>query len=134
MASLWENGDRLKRLKAKFLPYYNEELRRARLADVRNFCSNNLDHVPLYVDRRLHFQAFDRLYKAFQEFLQLLFISHRIYPIAYDKWIKEQIEEILGMPELYKQLPSIFEIRNFQSREITVKAEKLGCLVNEYTQ
>jgi len=62
---LWERGECFERLEAKWLPYYGEELRRERLAGVREFCLNNLDHVPLFVDRGLYFQAFDRLYNAF---------------------------------------------------------------------
>jgi predicted nucleotidyltransferase len=132
--SLWERDDHFKRLKAKWLPYYAEKLRKERLAMARKFCLNNLDHVPLYVDRGLYFQAFDRLYNAFQEFIQTLFISRRIYPIAYDKWIREQIEEILGMPELYRQMPRLFETKHFESQEIAQKAKELSCLLDKYVQ
>jgi predicted nucleotidyltransferase len=131
---LWEKDDYFKRLKAKWLPYYDEKLRQSRLAMVRQFCLNNLDHVPLYVNRGLYFQAFDRLYNAFQEFLQALFISRRTYPIAYDKWIREQIEDILKMPELYKQLPRLFEIKHFESQEIAQKARRLERLLSKYVQ
>jgi predicted nucleotidyltransferase len=131
---LLETGDYFKRLRAKWLPYYNERLRKERLAGVREFCLNNLDHIPLYLDRGLYFQAFDRLYKAFQEFLQALFISRRTYPVAYDKWIREQIEEILRMPELYRQLPKLFEIKHFESQEIAQKAIKLNCLLDKYVK
>ena len=54
----------------------------------------NLHHIPLYIKRGLYFQSFDRLYNAYQEFLQALFISRCTYPIAYNKWIREQVEEI----------------------------------------
>jgi predicted nucleotidyltransferase len=131
---LWERGYYLKHLKNEWLPYYSEALRKERLTMVRLYCSNNLDHIPLYVKRSIYFQAFDRLYNAFQEFLQALFISRRIYPIAYDKWIQEQIEEILGMPELYKQLPRLFEFRNFESKQITEKAKHLRILFENYVK
>lgn len=129
---LWKRGDFLKRLKDKWLPYYNEALRHERLAMVRMYCLNNLDHIPLYVGRGLYFQAFNRLYDAFREFLQALFISRRTYPIAYDKWIREQIEDILGMPELYRQLPRFLEIEHFESREIDQKAKDLRRLLEKY--
>ncbi len=129
---LWQRGDYFERLKAQWLPYYNETLRQERLAMVCNYCRNNLDHIPFYVERELYFQAFNRLYDAFREFLQALFISHRTYPIAYDKWIREQIEELLGMPDLYQKLPGLLEITHFESREIADKAEKLGALLEEY--
>jgi predicted nucleotidyltransferase len=131
---LWERGDYLKRLRAVWLPYYAEKLRHRRLAAVREFCLNNLDHIPLHTDRGMYFQAFDRMYNAFQEFLQSLFISCRTYPIAYDKWIREQIEEILGMPELYKRLPKLFEIKHFESQEIAQKAGELRRLLEVHVQ
>ena len=99
---------------------------------VRKYCLNNLDHIPLYIDRGLHFQCFNRFYDAFREFLQALFIAQRTYPIAYDKWIQEQIVDILGLPELYNQLLRLFEIRNFESREILDKANILRDLLDEY--
>jgi predicted nucleotidyltransferase len=130
--SLWERSDYLKRLKDKWLPYYNEALRHERLAMVRMYCLNNLDHIPLHVDRGLYFQAFNRLYDAFREFLQALFISRRTYPIAYDKWIREQIEDILGMPELYRQLPRLLGIEHFESQEISQKAKDLRYLLEKH--
>lgn len=131
-ATLWKRGNYLKRLKRKWLPYYDEKLRRERLAMTRCYCLNNLDHIPLYVDRELYFQAFHRLYDAFREFLQALFISRRTYPIAYDKWIREQIEEILEMLELYQQLPRLFKIEHFESQEISHKARDLNRLLKKY--
>ena len=130
---LWQHGDYLAELKARWLPYYSDGLRRERLASTRTFCINNLDHIPLFVDRGLYFQSFHRLYDAFGEFLQALFIARRTYPIAYNKWIREQVEEILGLPELYCQLPALFEIQHFESRELIGKAETLRRLVDIYT-
>ena len=94
---LFEKGSRLLELKEAWLPYYSSELRNRRLAMVGEYCLNNIDHVAPYVERQLYFQAFRRLYNAAGEFLQALFIARRTYPIAYDKWIKEQLEEILGL-------------------------------------
>jgi len=130
--ALWERADYLERLGARWLPYYEEPLRQERLAMVRRYCQNNLDHVPLYVDRGLYFQAFHRLYDAFREFLQALFIARRTYPITYNKWIREQVEDILGMPELYRQLPGLFEIERFESQEIAGKARDLERLLQAH--
>lgn len=129
---LWQGSDYFATLQEQWLPYYNEELRQHRLERVRWFCLNNLHHIPLYIERGLYFQSFDRLYNAYQEFLQALFIARRAYPIAYNKWIREQVEEILGMPELYAQLTHLFEIRHFESREIADKAQELEQLLEEY--
>ena len=112
---LWQGSDYLDKLKRRWLPYYNESLRQHRLKMVRFFCLNNLHHIPLYLERGLYFQSLDRLYNVYQEFLQALFIYRRIYPIAYNKWIKEQIVEILELHELYTQLSHLFEITHFES-------------------
>lgn len=133
-APLWEGNDRYRRLREEWLPYYGEDLRRQRLADAVRYCRNNLQHIPLYVDRALPFQAFDRLYKAFQEFLQALFIARRIYPVAYDKWIRQQIEELLGLPELYPRVVDLLQISKFESGEIAEKGLALEALLREYVE
>ena len=129
---LWHNGGYYEQLKRQWLPYYSEDLRRERMAMVRGYCLNNLRHIPLYIERGLYFQSFDRLYNAYQEFLQALFIARRTYPIAYNKWIREQIEEILGLPELYAQLSHLFEIKRFESFEIAEKALEVEQLLEKY--
>ena len=125
---LWTGDDTYVALKQRWLPYYEEDLRLERLAMVQQFFTNNLDHIPLFVKRGLYFQAFQRLYHAFGEFLQGLFISRRVYPIAYDKWVQEQVEEILELPGLYAELPQLLEILQFESEEIAQKAARLSGL------
>jgi predicted nucleotidyltransferase len=129
---LWQGSDYLTQLKQQWLPYYDESLRQQRLQMVRFYCLNNLHHIPMYIERGLYFQAFDRLYNAYQEFLQALFISRRTYPIAYNKWIQEQIVDILHLPDLYKQLTHLFEIKQFESREILEKAQEVEQLLERY--
>ncbi len=129
---LWHTGDYYQELKRQWLPYYDEALRRERLAMVRGYCLNNLRHIPPYIKRGLYFQCFDRLYNAYQEFLQALFIARRTYPIAYNKWIREQVEEMLGLPALYAQLSHLFEIKRFESAEIADKALEVEQLLDEY--
>lgn len=99
-----EPGPALQALRTRWLPFYDEGLRTRRLAMVRNACLYDLDHVPFFLERGLPFQAFDRLYKAHQEFLQGLFIARRVYPLAYNKWIHEQVVEWLGLREVFDQL------------------------------
>ena len=131
---LWQGSDYYMQLKQQWLPYYNEDLRQKRLERVKWFCLNNLHHIPLYIERKLYFQSFDRLYNAYQEFLQALFMAHRTYPIAYNKWIREQVEEILGLPQLYEQLTHLFEIQHFESTEIVDKAKEVEDLFQRYCQ
>jgi predicted nucleotidyltransferase len=129
---LWQGSDYFTQLKETWLPYYDEDLRRQRLERVRWFCHNNLHHIPLYIERGLYFQSFDRLYNAYQEFLQALFIARRTYPIAYNKWIHEQMVEILGLPALYEQLTHLLEIKKFESTEISDKAREVEELLDKY--
>src|SRR6266545_4214901 len=96
---LYTDGDRFDRLASQWLPFYDDELRRERLARARWFVlENNLARIPWYVGRELHFQAFDRFYRAFQGFLLGLHVSRRTYPLDYNKWIREQVAENLGLP------------------------------------
>ncbi|HEX9017806.1 MAG TPA: hypothetical protein VF806_01380, partial [Anaerolineaceae bacterium] len=122
---LWQCGTYYQELRAAWLPYYGEDLRKERLAMVLRYCRNNLAHIPLFAPRGLYFQSFKRLYHAFEEFLQALFIARRTYPIAYDKWVKEEVVEILGLPELYERLPRLLEIHQFESGEVVEKARDL---------
>jgi hypothetical protein len=126
---LHQNDAYYDQLKAQWLPYYGDDLRRERMQMVRHYCLNNIDHVRVYVPRGLYFQSLQRLWHAFGEFLQLLFLSRRVYPIAYDKWVSEQVVDILGMPELYPQLTALFEIQHFESDELWLKAECLKQLL-----
>lgn len=128
--TLSQRGDTLMKLREAWLPYYGDELRAQRLATVAAACRYDLDHVPFFVRRGLYFQAFDRLYKAFQEFLQALFIARRVYPIAYNKWIHEQVAVRLGLPELYAQLPQILEIPRLESDATMEKAQLLHGLLD----
>jgi hypothetical protein len=129
---LWQGDERYASLRAQWLPYYPTALARARQAMVLRYCRNNLAHIPLYVQRGLYFQAFKRLYCALEEFLQALFIARRTYPIAYDKWIHEQVVEILGLPELYPQLVSLLETHHLESWELAEKAATMENLISRY--
>lgn len=124
-------GPYFKELQSKWLPYYNEGLRLQRVTMSRNACEYDLDHIPFFMKRRLYFQAFDTLCKAFQEYLQTLFIANKIYPIAYNKWIKEQVVKWLNMPDLYPKLAPILSINNIESDEIIEKANMLRGLLND---
>jgi len=129
---LWQGSGYFESLRRHWLPYYDEKLARKRQVMVHGYCLNNLAHIEPYARRGLHFQCFARFYHAFQEFLQALFIARRTYPIAYDKWVREEVEGILGLPELYRQLPPLFEITSFESDEIVDKARRLEALLDEY--
>ena len=96
-------------------------------------CEYDLNHIPNYIKRGLYFQAFDRLYIAFQKFLQALFIAKRVYPIAYNKWIGEQVNTWLNLPGLYNAFLPVLSIHNFESNEINDKAILLKELLDNFT-
>jgi predicted nucleotidyltransferase len=129
-APMHEAGVYFQELQNKWLPYYNEDLRLQRFESVRNACTYDLEHIPSLIRRELYFQAFDILCKAFQEYLQALFIANKTYPIAYNKWIREQIVKWLNMPDLYPQLPPILSVGNIESSEILANAALLKNLLN----
>jgi predicted nucleotidyltransferase len=129
---LWRGSGRFDALREAWLPYYGEELRRRRLADARMYAINDLDHVPLMLARDEPFNAFHRLYLAFKGFLQALFISRRTYPVSYDKWIREQVAGILGLPDLYAELPGIVGIDRLEPARIDVSAQRLRELLDEH--
>jgi predicted nucleotidyltransferase len=129
---LWSTGEHLRELTSKWMPYYPDDLQRHRLNMVRKNCLNDLHHIPLYKTRGLHFQCFDRLYSAYKEFLQAAFISRRRYPIAYNKWIREQCEEILEITGLYDTLVHLLELRSLESDEIVEKAELVEELLERH--
>jgi predicted nucleotidyltransferase len=129
-APMGNTGPYFQELQNKWLPYYNEELRLQRLQTTKEACSYDLDHIPFFIKRELYFQAFDILCKAFQEYLQVLFIANKTYPIAYNKWIKEQVVKWLNKPDLYPKLSPILSISNIESNEINDKAKDLRKLLN----
>jgi predicted nucleotidyltransferase len=131
-APLGAAGPYLQQLRSQWLPYYDEGPRQRRLAMVRDACAYDLDFVPFYQQRGLHFQAFDRLYKAFHEFLQALFIARRAYPIAYNKWIREQVVNWLGLPELYPVLPPILSVPDIESPALSDKVHALRGLLTAW--
>jgi predicted nucleotidyltransferase len=122
-------GPYYRQLQAQWLPYYGADLRRERLEMVRSACSYDLDHVPFFVNRELYFQAFDRLHKSLQEFLQALFIAYRVYPLAYNKWIRLQVEELLGLTDLYRALPPVISVGNIESSDMVERASDLKGLL-----
>jgi hypothetical protein len=132
-APLGEVGPHFAHLRSVWLPYYDDVLRLQRLAMARDATRYDLDFIPFYVGRKLYFQAFDRLYKGYREFLQALFVAHSTYPIAYNKWIYEQVSEWLKLPDLYAELPRILSISKLDSDEIIGKGKRLGELIEAFT-
>lgn len=132
-APMGNPGPYFRELQNKWLPFYNDELQQQRLNASTAACEYDIDHVPFFVKRELYFQAFDILCKAFQEYLRTLFIANKIYPIAYNKWIKEQVVRWLKKPDLYPKLSPILSVSNIESNEIKDKAISLRELLYDIT-
>jgi hypothetical protein len=129
-----QDGPSLQALQARWLPYYDADLRVRRLTMVREACAYDLERVPFLLSRGLCFSAVDYLYKAFQEFLQALFIARRTYPLSYTKWIHEQVAVRLALPELYRELPPLLSVENIESAEVGEKAVTLHRLLDRWSQ
>jgi hypothetical protein len=126
--------DRYRYLREQWLPYYAEDLRASRLAMVLMYARNNLNHIPPFSQRGLYFQCLKRLHHAVEETIQALFISARRYPIAYDKWVEEQVSEILGRPDIYNALVQAVTIPQLDAATFQEKAALVSTLLDEIEQ
>ena len=131
-APMGKVGSHFKSLKKKWLPYYDEESRLHRLEMVVKGCNYHIDHAVISVHRGLNFHAFDLLYRAMQEFLQALFISRKVYPLAYNKWIRYQIEDILGMMAVYVELERWLAFLAMDTNAVVHRAEELKAMLQKY--
>jgi predicted nucleotidyltransferase len=133
-AVLHEPGPYFKELKKQWLPYYSNDLRIARVSMVRKACIYHIEYVKLLHKRSLFFHAFDQLYKAYQEFLEGVFISRQTYPVAYNKWIHEQIVEWLELPDLYDDLLKVLTIADLEGNDILIKADLVFELLEHWVK
>ncbi|HEY0477652.1 MAG TPA: DUF4037 domain-containing protein [Kofleriaceae bacterium] len=129
---LWLGNGRFDDLRTAWLPYYDDDVRRTRLAAARMYAINDLEHVAVMLKRDERFHAFHRLYLAFQGFLQAVFIARRTYPISYDKWIGEQVLGLLRLPDLWSELPGILGIDRLEPGRLAASASRLRQLLDEH--
>lgn len=101
---LYERGKRYQQLRRRYLPYYDENLRKARLEGTAKEFQYKIWKTRWLAGRDQFFAAMEALLEAKRIFLQHLFIKKRKYPIDYTKWLKEQFSHVLEMPSLYEQL------------------------------
>ena len=120
-----ESGPHFATLRQQWLPYYDENSRHARIAMIAEACRRDLEFIPFYLERDLTLQAFDRLYKAFREYLQLLFVVHRTYPLAYNKWLREQLGWI-GQADRTEALLALIGVDDLRGRAKSLEAELLA--------
>lgn len=126
------NLDRFNQTKESLLPYYSDELRNQRLTEARNSALESAEYVAWDHGRGHHYLALKRLQTSFEYFLHGLFISKRIYPIAYDKWLQEQFRDLLNMPQLYGHLTNILKIPEISGDSLNQSADQIKKLVGSF--
>jgi len=122
---LYEEGTRYEELKSRYLPFYNNELRRVRLKGTREEFAYKIWKTKWLAERGEYLSSLETLLEAQRIFLQHLFIKRRKYPIDYVKWIKEQCTKILRMPSLYQELISVVNGIELNKKGVTNKASIL---------
>jgi hypothetical protein len=130
--TLYEKGDHYQKLKQRYLPFYNDKLRKIRLAGTRKELAYKIWKTKWLAERCEYLSSLEALLEAQRIFLQHLFIKRRRYPIDYSKWIKEQCSRVLQMPDLYQELASIVNGVELTEKSLTKKADTLEKLFVKY--
>jgi hypothetical protein len=73
----------------------------------------------------LHTELFDLSVE-----MAALFIATRRYPIAYDKWVEEQVSEILGQPELYTLFVQVVTLPQLDAQTVQERAALLSIVLD----
>jgi len=129
---LFEKGDKYQLLRSRYLPFYNDALRKERLDGTNEELSYKSWKTRWLASRGEYLAALETLLETHGIFLQHLFVKERKYPIDYVKWLKEQCETILGMPELYPKLTAVVEGIKLNEKGIINKAAMLEQLMQQY--
>jgi hypothetical protein len=129
---LYQKGKKFQRLRQKYLPFYDDNLRSIRLKGTAEEFSYKIWKTRWLAERGEYFAALEALLESQRIFLQHLFIKERKYPIDYAKWLKDQCTEILGMPKLYPELTSIINGIELAKNCILEKSSMLEKLFGRY--
>lgn len=129
---LYQKGKRFRLLKQKYLPFYDDALRKIRLKGTTEEFGYKIWKTRWLAERGEFFAAFDALLEAQRIFLQHLFIKQRKYPIDYVKWLREQCSQILTMPKLYQELTQVINGIRLTENGILEKSGMLEKLFIQY--
>jgi predicted nucleotidyltransferase len=129
---MYEKNGRYQQLKRKYLPFYDDGLRRARLNGTTKEFDYKMWKTRWLAKRGEHFAAFYALLEAHRILLQHLFIKERKYPIDYTKWLEEQCSRVLRMPNLYRELLSVMNGIELTENGIEDKSNLLESLFSQY--
>jgi len=129
---LYEQDDTYQLMAKRYLPFYDDEIRKQRLKATRKEFDYRIYRIKKMANRELYFYC-NRLFDfAFKIFLQHLFIKKRKYPYFYEKWIKQQVTDILNEPELYEKLAQTLIMPRISPENFKAKADILRNLMREY--
>jgi predicted nucleotidyltransferase len=129
---LYQKGKRFQWLRRKYLPFYDNALRKIRLKGTAEEFGYKIWKSKWLAERGEYFAALDALLEAQRVFLQHLFIEERKYPIDYVKWLHEQFSEILSMPQLYQELSQTVNKIELTKKGISEKSDLLEKLFVRY--
>jgi len=128
----FQKGNRYQHLGARYLPFYDDAIRKERLDGTSEEFNYKAWKAHWLASRGEYFSALETLLETERIFLQHLFIKERKYPIDYAKWLKEQCETILCMPELYRKLTGVVEGIKLSKRGIIKKTSMLERMMQQY--
>jgi hypothetical protein len=131
---LYARGSGYKRLRQKYVPFYDPKLRETRLSATVGEFRYKIWKTQWLARRGEYLAAFDTLLESRRIFLQYLFIRNRKYPIDYSKWIEYQCNQILGMPQLYGEIRSTIEGVELTRNGILKKSIVLRDLFKKYAR
>jgi hypothetical protein len=130
---LHQKDERYQQLKQKYLPFYDDGLRKARLEKTAEEFDYKIWKTRWLAKRAEYLAALYALLEAHRIFLQHLFIKERKYPIDYTKWLNEQCSTILRIPTLYRRLLLVISGVEMTEKGIREKSNSLENLFTEYT-
>lgn len=130
--ALLERDGWWKAWRRQFLPYFSEDVREAKLMAVEGDFWHNIRTVREMADRGLLFHGVERTYFAFKYLLQTLFLRQGKYPIDYMKHVREQVVEILGLPELLPELEKAFDFGTLSPEGLRSRADHLADLFRRF--
>lgn len=116
------------RLGARYLPFYDEGLRRQRLRRLAGEFASHCAALEDQAARGLGFAAIDRLHTAFRAFVLGLFLANRRYPLDLMKHLEEQVGDGLGRADLLPAMRGVLALRALHPAALTERAHRLRSL------
>lgn len=130
---LYESDTKYQQLKKQYLPFYDDNLRKARLDGTAKEFNYKIWKTRWLAERGEFFAALEAFLEAQRIFIQHLFIKERKYPIDYTKWLKEQFSQILRKPALYQELAALTNGIELTVKAFNERSESLKKLFAQYS-